>query len=155
VTRSRFCNPPLQKVLPKDYYRWIELTFYLKLVINSDWLIRYRDNLYGFRGGYRKSPIHAAPGDKGYPTDADHYQTGFYTRSATRVAYDDIGQQYIDRINTLYAELFPGQYGPLIDSAMFGQRASGPILAKAYRTLKMIGDMNTRLAAFGKDPQRP
>jgi hypothetical protein len=155
VARSHFCKPPLQKVLPENYYRWIELTFYLKLVINSDWLIQYRDNVYGFRSGYRKTPIHAAPGERVYPTDSIRYKRGFYTRSTTRVEYDDIGQQYIDRMNTLYAELFPGEYSPLIDSRMLGKTASAPILEKAYRTLKKIGHMNTRLVAFGNGHRRP
>lgn len=155
LTQSHFCNPPKQKVLPDKYYRWIELTFYLKLVLNSDWLIQHSDNVYGFRTGYSKTPINAAPGDKGYPTDTITYKRGFYTRSTTRVEYDDIGQEYIKRMNELYKELFPGDYYPLIDSGMFGETASRQILAKAYRTLKMIGDMNTRLVAFGNGTKRP
>jgi hypothetical protein len=57
-------------------------------------------------------------------------------------------------MNTLYEKLFPGEYSPLIDSRMLGETASGPILEKAYRTLQKIGDMNTRLAAFGNGHQR-
>jgi hypothetical protein len=148
LRQSRFCNPPKQRVLPREYYRWIELTFYLKLVLNSDWLVKYQDNLYGFRTGYSRTQINAAPDSKKYPVNSLAYKRGFYTQSTTRVEYDHIGQAYIDRMNDLYKQLFPSDFHRLIDSSILGERASRPILAKAYRTLKMIGQMNAKLIAF-------
>jgi hypothetical protein len=148
LRQSRFCNPPKQKVLPNKYYRWIELTFYLKMVLSSDWVVTYQDNLYGFRSSYKRTPINAAPDSKRYPENSITYKRGFCTRSTTRVEYDQIGQEFIDRMNDLYKELFPGDYHPLIDSRLFGERTSRQILAKAYRTLKMVGQMNAGLVSF-------
>jgi hypothetical protein len=149
MRQSNFCNPPTQQVLPKNYYEYIELTFYLKLVLNSDWRIQYSDNQYGFRTGYSKTPINAAPSSNEYPTNSIAYQRGFHNRSTTRVEYDDIGQDYINRMNDLYSKLIPGaRYSKLINSSRFGETTSKQILEKAYTTLKTIGEMNKRLIFF-------
>jgi hypothetical protein len=148
LKQSHFCNPPTQKVLPAKYHEWIELTFYLKLVLNSDWLeIKKRDSTGFFIAGHSRTPIDVPPDDPNYPISSFKYGQSRSTTN-TRVEYDRVGQVYIDRMNTLYRKLLPGDYNPLINSSRFGETTSKQILEKAYRTLKMIGDFNRKLILF-------
>ena len=152
IKQSHFCNPPKQNVI-KDiakYAELIELTFYLKMILDSDYLahqIRVFNDLPRDQWvTLRKDAISQIPGQTNYPKDS--FKRGGLIQHAeqTIVKYREIGQEYIDRMNYLFSTHIPGQQkSKLIESRMLGERTSKPILIRAYNTLKIMGNMNKNL----------
>lgn len=145
LVQSPFCNPPSSKVLPDNLADRIELTFYLKIILNSDWLVTHHGSPWAL---VDKKPIPEVPG-KGYPKGSRENRIGsLMPPEITTVQYDRIGQDIIDRMNQLYKE-FTKEKRPLIDSNRFGEIPSQEILKKADEILKKIGNQNLALI-FGE-----
>jgi hypothetical protein len=146
LAQSPFCNPPNSCPLPRDLADRIELTFYMKLILNSDWLVKKLLVPTNTQGSpwvtVDKKPISQVPGEKDYPKLSHKKGDSLLTpREMTTVEYDRIGQDIIDRMNQLCKNIVREKY-PVIDSRMFGEFTSEKTLKKADEILKKIGAQN-------------
>ena len=112
---SQFCNPPDSNEYPANLADKIELSFYMKYILDTDYLIDFGNNW-----NKRKS-IQAIPGSAAYPKHIPMRQ---------QVCYGEVGQIIIDRINKLYKKHYKG-HGPFIDSDYFGEQTDARILKRA------------------------
>lgn len=134
LKKSGFCFPITK--LPDDLAKKIELTFYLKKVLNSDEVVHYtKFNILGGRPvEISRKPIHKLPNQRGYPTSGD---IGFDRRQ--EVEYGSIGQDIIDRMNYLCKEIFKGKYPYIINSKYHGEPTSAQIITRANTILEKLG----------------
>ena len=117
---SQFCNPPDRNEYPANLEDKIELSFYMKYILDTDYLIDFGNNW-----NKRKS-IQAIPGTAAYPKHIPMRQ---------HVCYGEVGQVIIDRINKLYKKHYKG-HGRFIDSDYFGEQTDARILQRADLILR-------------------
>ncbi len=148
LTSSPFCKQPNGKTLPKKLAKRIELTFYLRLVLSTDHLVK-RLFLPRSPGSpwvmVGNEPITQTPGHKNYPTTSNAYRKdggGTVVHAMrTGVEYGQVGQDIIDRMNALIKELYPKWY-PMMDSSWLGETTSAEVLKRAADLLQQIGSFN-------------
>ena len=107
---SQFCNPPDSNEYPAKLEDKIELSFYMKYILDTDYIHSMLP--YDLPGRPQKMRIKAIPGTKAYPER-------FGPKG--QVVYDEVGQVIIDRINKLYKEHFKYKHR-FIDSDYFGEK---------------------------------
>ena len=132
LKESHYCFPPSTQLYKADLNLYIELSFYMILIMNTDHLVTEKYSM-GKKVYYKSDSINESVNSKKYPkTTCSSTYTGAIT---SRISYDRIGQDIIDRINEVYKTLFHKKF---IDSDYFGEHTNAKILFKAEDTLKRI-----------------
>lgn len=144
IKKSPMCSPPNKKYYPENLEDYIELSFYMRFILNTDHLVT-RTFAMGMMGGggYIKTgskAIEATPDQKNYPTNTSKG----YSMETTSVEYDSVGQDIIDRTNELYKKIYKGDK-PFIDSKWFGETMDKNILFKATQVLNNLANYNATM----------
>jgi len=137
IKSSQFCNSPDNNQYPANLADKIELSFFMKYILDTDYIAvlqkRYPGKAPIPSSLKKRVPIEAIPGTKNYPEK--HGPQG-------KVMYDDVGQIIVDRTNKLYKEHYKTS-SLFIDSAYFGERMNAHILQKADRVLRDLSKIIT------------
>jgi hypothetical protein len=146
IKKSPMCCPPDRKYYPENYEDYIELGFYMRLVLNTDQLVTRM--LFPSSVGVAQwakvgsKTINTTPDKADYPTSTT--KLGFLSSEMTSVEYDRVGQYIIDRINILYKRVL-NDSKPFIDSNWFGEQTNKNVLFKATQVLNHLGTLNSHM----------
>jgi hypothetical protein len=149
IKKSPMCSPPNKKYFPENFEDYIELSFYMRLVLDTDHLVTYFTapgmGMYGGNPYVQTSSkaIEATPDKKEYPTGTIS-KGSYLSTEFTSVEYDNVGQDVIDRMNKLYKKIFKDEK-PFIDSKWFGEYTNKNILYKATQVLNSIANQNATM----------
>jgi hypothetical protein len=149
IKKSPMCSPPNRKYYPENLEDYIELSFYMRFILNTDHLVTgmfvASMGMMG-GGGYIKTgskAIEATPDQKNYPTNTSK-SYGFGSVETTSVEYDSVGQDIINRTNELYKKIYKGDK-PFIDSKWFGETMDKNTLFRATQVLNNIANSNAAM----------
>jgi len=152
IIRSEFFKPPSSTVFPATKTNnnspsladRIELSFYLKLILETDHLVTLRR----WKGHHRtvrvgSTPITTRPSSAHYPSTHGRRGSGnaaIFDR--TKVEFGDVGQIILDRVNKLYQKTFTKK-SAFVDSLFFGETMNQNALKRAEEALiELGGDSN-------------
>lgn len=135
IKRSAFCNPPDQNVYAGkgNLAENIELSFYLRMVMDTDYEVRMVDNEC-------PSSCHGQAASRvsiNVPTTSAQYPRGGFMANS-HPEYETIGSVIVDRINYLYKKFDKNHHG-LLDPSMISSRTSFAIVQNAEKTQAKLG----------------
>jgi len=117
----------------------MELSFYLKMVLNSDYLF------YQEPGGTMYQNISALPSNSTYPS---HHARG--TDGRTTVLFKDIGDTIVKRINELYKSPFVvnagGNSHNLVHDGFFYNGTTYQGIKQVETVLDQLGNFSAQIA---------
>lgn len=140
---SSYCNPTAK--LQKDLAKRIELSFYLRMVMDSvrsvhsvfthsDWGSK---PVYGWKTTHRE-PIKVPPNHLDFPKNG-YNDTLDDSTELRHVEYGLIGQEIIEQMNKRCKEVFGDRYPYVVKSPCCGKQASNEILDRAYEISGQLG----------------
>jgi len=137
IMQSPFCQSPKQSfIVPKELAKKIELGFYMKMLLESDFTQFEQGHGYAAN----KKSINESPNSAKYPIGGK----GLHT---TSVNYGPIGDAAGKKMNKLYNHVMKTTSGIIEDTA-FGQRGNREVLKKAEAMLDKVGtDTNALISA--------
>jgi hypothetical protein len=124
----------------------MELSFYMVMVMNSDYLVEHRS---GVRGAHevdsrrRLGAITVPTSDPTYGAEQGmrhSYGPGYSITTSVYIDYDDLGSRVLDRTNTLYREFFSHDF---ISNRWY--ESGDTTHAALQRAERALGELNRRV----------
>lgn len=98
IRSSPFCNPPTQKIYSASLAEELELSFYMKMLLNSDTFLTMNKN----GANALNKPITELPSSPNYPSASNPGRYAQEGRQTKGVRYRRIGDVITDKMNKLY-----------------------------------------------------
>lgn len=150
IKLSHFCHPPKSDYYSNDLAENIELSFYMKYILDCDHMVTTSVYMGMGMGGsmpisQRGKSVKESPSAKNYPKGS--HKSGFGYSSSTYVAYDSVGDKLVTRMNKLYKSYTKTNKDIIPDTFNFGmaETITKNTLIEAERILTLIGNDNSNL----------